>query len=208
MTNLNVTSASASPSPEWGTTSVDPTRQHLTRRVVGIVSNKLATVPQNLQVGGLGLDMDAYIIINEGGCVGNGGVEVSVSVEDGIVSLKQNNNFAMGTPSGTIGEAWTPRVLDQAEHHHHSCARCYPCVIVVSFPIMTTTGTAQVEPTQYCRGLERGHQRNATICVHPVLGADGAGGMAGRNPVEPATPLAMNVTPTNTLGGRTMSNSP
>ena len=80
-----------------------------------------------------------------------------------------------------------------------------PRAMVVSLPIMTTAGTARVQPTQHYRGLQRGHQRNATIRARPVPGADGAGGTAGRSPVEPATAPAMNIT--NTLGGRTMSNS-
>jgi len=70
--------------------------------------------------------------------------------------------------------------------------------------VMTTTGTVRVLPGQHHHGLERDHQRNTTIRVRPVRGANEAG-TAGGSPVEPPT---MNVTPTNTLGeGQTMSNS-
>jgi len=57
--------------------------------------------------------MDAYIIINEGGGAGagDGSVEVGVGVVDGIVSLEQNDDFAMGAPPGApgaMGEVPTP----------------------------------------------------------------------------------------------------
>ena len=222
MIDSDVASASASPSPERRTSNViNPARQHLARRAVGIVSDEPAAVPQNLQVGGLGLDTDAHIIINEGGGVGDGGVEVGVGVEDGIVSLEQNDDFAMGAPPGApgaIGEAPTPRVLDLSavattnERRRRNTVTVdapdvTPRAVVVNLPIMTTTGTVRVQPTQHHHGLERGHQRNATIRARPVPGSDEAG-TAGGSPVEPATAPAMNLTPTNTLGGgRTMSNS-
>ena len=107
------------------------------RRAVGIVSDEPTNEAQTLQVGGLD-GTDAHIIINEAGG-GVGGVEVGVvgvgvgpvrvggvgdgvgvgvvgvGVEDGIVSLEPNDDFAMGAPPGApgaIGEGVTPRGLN------------------------------------------------------------------------------------------------
>src|SRR6266540_3684128 len=137
--------------------------------------------------------MDAYIIINEGGGAGagDGSVEVGVGVEDGIVSLEQNDDFAMGAPPGApgaMGEAQTPRGLDLTavattnERRRRNTITVdapdiTPRAVVVSLPIMTTTGTVRVQPTQHHHhGLERGHQRNATIRARPDPRADEAGG--------------------------------
>ena len=78
------------------------------RRAVGIVSDEPTNGPQTLQVDG----GDAHIIINEAG----GGVEVGVGVatvrvgevgvgvEDGIISLEPNDDFAMGAPLLVLSE--------------------------------------------------------------------------------------------------------
>jgi len=65
-----------------------------------------------------GLDTDAHIIINDAGA-GEvvGGVGVEVGVEDGIVSLEANDDFAMGAPPGAPGaintaEGGTPRGMN------------------------------------------------------------------------------------------------
>lgn len=113
----DVASASASPSPERRIRNTTNAARHMARRAVGIVSDEPTTVAQTLQVGGI--DTDAHIIINEGGGVGvgDGGVEVGVGVVDGIVSLEQNDDFAMGAPPGApgaMGEPPTPRILDLA----------------------------------------------------------------------------------------------
>jgi hypothetical protein len=89
-------------------------------------------------MGGLGLNTDAHIIINQaGGQVdGVGGPHVVAvvvgdgddddGVEDGLVSLNTNDDFAMGAPPGApgaIGEtpvaAGLPLLLGQQHHHHH-----------------------------------------------------------------------------------------
>ena len=79
----------ASPPPgRHGTQSRRP------RRAVGIVSDAPPAAP-------LEVNADAHIIINDaqGGVVGGDGV----GVEDGIVSLEPNDDFAMGAPPGAPG---------------------------------------------------------------------------------------------------------
>jgi len=72
MIDTDVASASAFRSPEQRTLNVTDSTWP-----------DMPAVPHNLQVGGLGLDTDAYIIINEGGGVGDGSIEVGVGVETG-----------------------------------------------------------------------------------------------------------------------------
>ena len=155
----------------------------MARRAVGIVSDEPTTVPQTLQVGGL--DTDAHIIINEGGGVGVGdvGVEVGVGVVDGIVSLEQNDDFAMGAPPGAPGamrELLAPRVLDLAaapglnERRRRNTITVEapdvtPRAAAVNLRLLTSAGTIRPQTTQIRQGADIGHQRNATI-------AEGAGG--------------------------------
>lgn len=104
-------------------TNPSPERHHrniaripMNRRPVGIVSNDLPAVPQT---GGLGLNADAHIIINQAGGPVDGGVSVGVvdgevGVEDGLVSLEANDDFAMGAPPGApgaINDGTTPHPL-------------------------------------------------------------------------------------------------
>jgi hypothetical protein len=212
-------SASTSPSPGRRFRGPAVIRQHMARRAVGIVSDEPATVPQTLQVGGLGLDMDAHIIINEGGDipigVGDGVVEVGVGVgvEDGIVSLEQNDDFAMGAPPGApgaIGETPTPRILNINDVSTNERRRRNTTTIEA--PDVTPRAAAVSLPTMMATGTVRqagGHQRNATIRARPVdVVLNGATPATdATNPATATTP-AMNITPTNTLGGgRTMSGS-
>lgn len=65
-----------------------------TRRAVGIVSDT------NPAAGGsLEMDNEVHIVIND---QGDGGVD-GVGVEDGLVSLETNDDFAMGAPPGAPG---------------------------------------------------------------------------------------------------------
>ncbi|KAH9925496.1 uncharacterized protein B0H18DRAFT_1008717 [Fomitopsis serialis] len=66
-----------------------------TRRTVGIVSD--AGNPAT--TGSLDMDNDVHIVING---QGDGGVE-GVGVEDGLVSMETNDDFAMGAPPGAPG---------------------------------------------------------------------------------------------------------
>ena len=77
------------------------------RRTVAIVSD----VPVALPLPG---NTDAHIIIGDGGGMGRAG---DMQVEDGIVLLEQNDDFAMGAPPGapgaiTIQDGATPRNMD------------------------------------------------------------------------------------------------
>lgn len=69
-------------------------QSHRTRRAVVIVSDAPPAAP-------LDVNADAHIIINDaqGGVVGGDGV----GVEDGIVSLEPNDDFALGAPPGAPG---------------------------------------------------------------------------------------------------------
>lgn len=80
-----------SPSPEPRT---HLSLQQRARRAVGIVSDGPDDAP-------LEVNADAHIIINDdqGGVIGGDGV----GVEDGIVSLETNDDFAMGAPPGAPG---------------------------------------------------------------------------------------------------------
>ncbi|KAF8124719.1 hypothetical protein EV363DRAFT_1270984 [Boletus edulis] len=75
------------------------------RRTVGIIADAPDTAP-------LEMNADVHIIINhgQGGGVDGEGVGV-VGVEDGIVSLEPNDDFAMGAPPGAPGamDDTTPR---------------------------------------------------------------------------------------------------
>ncbi|KAF9460214.1 hypothetical protein BDZ94DRAFT_1266533 [Collybia nuda] len=97
---------SNSPSPERHPQPHTHGRLSLSRRAVGIVSDD----PPTGEVGAMELGTDAHIIINEAGGVGDG-----AGVEDGIVSLEPNDDFAMGAPPGAPGaidEGTTPRGLN------------------------------------------------------------------------------------------------
>jgi hypothetical protein len=74
-------------------TSPSP-RLSLRRTVVGIVSD---APPQPT------IDADAHIIINDARGGGGGGLTGTGGVEDGIVSLEPNDDFAMGAPPGAPG---------------------------------------------------------------------------------------------------------
>ncbi|TFY52475.1 hypothetical protein EVJ58_g9998 [Rhodofomes roseus] len=90
-------STSGTPPPErrgpTGGTIRAPTVH--TRRTVGIVSD--AGNPAT--AGSLEMDNDVHIVIND---QGENGVE-GVGVEDGLVSLETNDDFAMGAPPGAPG---------------------------------------------------------------------------------------------------------
>lgn len=90
------TDESAAPAPRVRQPSRSMTLTQRPRRAVGIVSDVPGPAP--LQV-----DTDAHIIIHhEQGGVGVGDV-MAVGVDDGIVSLEPNDDFAMGAPPGAPG---------------------------------------------------------------------------------------------------------
>ncbi|KAF8955693.1 hypothetical protein BDZ97DRAFT_1764590 [Flammula alnicola] len=206
----DVASASASPSPERRPRTVP--RHNMGRRAVGIVSDEPNAGPQTLQVGGLGLDTDAHIIINEAGGVGDGGVGVEVGVEDGIVSLEPNDDFAMGAPPGApgaIGEGATPRTLNLnnietgRRRNTVDAPDVTPRAAVVGLPMMTaasTNGTIRgnSQPT-----APHGHQRTATIRGRPAPTENNAAGTTAGAAAAAAAAAAASLN--NTLGGRSSS---
>ena len=177
------------------------------RRAVGIVSDEPTDGPQTLQVDG----GDAHIIINEAGG-GVGGVEVGVGVgpvrvgdigvgvEDGIVSLEPNDDFAMGAPPGApgaIGEGVTPRGLNldgvgrrrnrtisgvntaaiSSTEATGDAPDATPRAAVIGLPMMVgNNGTIRA-------GQQQGHQRHATIRARPALESP----TVGAGPVIPTT---------------------
>jgi hypothetical protein len=231
-------SASASPSPERSEIHQLPHRHHhhhrhhlarhathnRGRRAVGIVSDEPTNGPQTLQVDG----GDAHIIINEagGGVGGVGGVEVGVGVgpvrfgevgvgvEDGIVSLEPNDDFAMGAPPGApgaIGEGLTPRGLNLEGVGRR---RNRTISGVTTAPAGTTTGITGDAPDATPRaaviglpmmagnngtirgGQQQGHQRHATIRARPAALESPT---PGSGPVIPtATTAATSPTTTTT----------
>ena len=213
-------SASASPSPERSEMPQLPPhrhhhhhRHHLARhahahththnrgrRAVGIVSDEPADGPQTLQVDG----GDAHIIINEAGVGGEGGVGVGpvrvggvgegvgvgVGVEDGIVSLEPNDDFAMGAPPGApgaIGDGLTPRGLNLdgiGRRRNRTISGvaapgttpgttgdapdATPRAAVIGLPMMAGNNGTIRGGQQQQQGANFGHQRHATIRARPA----------------------------------------
>lgn len=111
------------------------------RRTVGIISDPPATAP-------LEVNADAHIIINhaQGGVVDGDSVGV-VSVEDGIVSLEPNDDFAMGAPPGAPGamdETRTLRGVDAPalERHGRTAPDVTPRATVMPLPQATVAANA------------------------------------------------------------------
>jgi hypothetical protein len=235
-------SASASPSPERSEMPQLPPhrhhhhhRHHLARhahahththnrgrRAVGIISDEPADGPQTLQVDG----GDAHIIINEAGVGGEGGVGVGpvrvggvgegvgvgVGVEDGIVSLEPNDDFAMGAPPGApgaIGDGLTPRGLNLdgiGRRRNRTVSGvatpgttgttgdapdATPRAAVIGLPMMAGNNGTIRGGQQQQQGANYGHQRHATIRARPPDPTPGAG--AG-----PVIPTATTTTATAT----------
>ncbi|KAF8149125.1 hypothetical protein B0H34DRAFT_791603 [Crassisporium funariophilum] len=202
----DVASASASPSPERRPRNLG--RLNHARRAVGIVSDEPDNGTQTLQVG---LNTDAHIIINEAGGVGDGGVGVEVGVEDGIVSLEPNDDFAMGAPPGApgaIGEGTTPRVLNLTNmetgrrRNTVDAPDATPRAAVVGLPMMAAVSTnGTIRGQQHAQAAAHGHQRNATIRGRPTPAENATAGTAAGAAAAAAAATAS----INMGGGRTSS---
>lgn len=97
-----------SPSPERQPTDTGTIRATHSRRAVGIVTDAAGPAGP-----GASMDMnsDPHIVINDEGVV------TGVGVEDGIVSLEANDDFAMGAPPGAPGAIDGPPARAVADTH-------------------------------------------------------------------------------------------
>ncbi|KAI0327083.1 hypothetical protein GY45DRAFT_1328114 [Cubamyces sp. BRFM 1775] len=97
-----------SPSPERQPSDTGTIRATHSRRAVGIVSDTAGPAGP-----GASMDMnsDPHIVINDEGVV------TGVGVEDGIVSLEANDDFAMGAPPGAPGAIDGPPARAVADAH-------------------------------------------------------------------------------------------
>ncbi|KAG8212838.1 hypothetical protein J3R82DRAFT_11139 [Butyriboletus roseoflavus] len=139
------------------------------RRTVGIIADAPETAP-------LEVNADAHIIINhgQGGGVDGEGVGV-VGVEDGIVSLEPNDDFAMGAPPGAPGamDDTAPRnmlgmdapVLDRRTR---TAPDATPRATVVALP---PSGPVAAVPVGTIRGgITEATRDHATTPPIPTLG--------------------------------------
>ncbi|KAI8995708.1 hypothetical protein BD414DRAFT_480355 [Trametes punicea] len=97
-----------SPSPDRQPSDTGTIRATHSRRAVGIVSDTAGPPGP-----GVSMDMnsDPHIVINDEGVV------AGVGVEDGIVSLEANDDFAMGAPPGAPGAIDGPPARTVADAH-------------------------------------------------------------------------------------------
>lgn len=116
------------------------------RRTVGIISEAPVAPPMEVNA-------DAHIIINhdQGGVVNGDGVSV-VGVEEGIVSLEPNDDFAMGAPPGAPGAMDETRNLREAdapvlERRVRTAPDVTPRAVAVPLPQPTGTPRQAVHGT-------------------------------------------------------------
>lgn len=160
----------ASPSPEPRTALLS--MQQRTRRAVGIVSDAPPAAP--LQV-----NTDAHIIINDAQVVGGDGV----GVEDGIVSLEPNDDFAMGAPPGAPGaidEGTTPRNArpGEAERRARNAPDVTPRAGTMNLPPPTIPDAIALHGRPFIPrdmgATAAGVQRNGVQRTRTVTAADAA----------------------------------
>ncbi|KAG2087641.1 hypothetical protein BD769DRAFT_1632415 [Suillus cothurnatus] len=140
------------------------------RRVVGIVSDAVPG-PAPLQV-----NTDAHIIIHHG--QGGDGMAVGVGVEDGIVSLEPNDDFAMGAPPGAPGamdETIPARGLrgvdvPLADRRVRTAPDATPRATAVPLPAAPVLPNAphSEEPAREGAAANRGEHPTPTATMHPV----------------------------------------
>lgn len=154
-------SVSGTPPPErrGSIASTGTIRPNLhSRRAVGIVSDAAANAPG----GSLDINSDAHIIINNQ----EAGVE-GVTMEDGLVSLETNDDFAMGAPPGAPGAIdgpparVPPDVHGPGERTPRAGMTNLPHPIPISVPPPPTTGirvasTGEAGGTRTARTVTRG----------------------------------------------------
>lgn len=138
------------------------------RRAVGIVSDAVPG-PAPLQV-----NTDAHIIIHHG----QGGDGMAVGVEDGIVSLEPNDDFAMGAPPGAPGamdETIPARGLrgvdvPLADRRVRTAPDATPRATAVPLPAAPVLPNAphSEEPAREGAAANRGEHPTPTATMHTV----------------------------------------
>ncbi|KAI0636363.1 hypothetical protein C8Q77DRAFT_1192172 [Trametes polyzona] len=98
-----------SPSPERQPSDTGTIRATHSRRAVGIVTDTAG--PPGPPGASMDMNSDPHIVINDEGVV------AGVGVEDGIVSLEANDDFAMGAPPGAPGAIDGPPPRTVADGH-------------------------------------------------------------------------------------------
>ena len=127
-----------SPSPERQHGDTGTIRATHSRRAVGIVSD--AAAPATVGPPGIDMPSDAHIIINDDGVV------PGVGVEDGIVSLETNDDFAMGAPPGAPGALEAPPPTRAVADGHSDTGERPPRVGPTNLP-MTAARAPSSRPT-------------------------------------------------------------
>ncbi|KAI0364252.1 hypothetical protein BV20DRAFT_974684 [Pilatotrama ljubarskyi] len=160
-----------SPSPERQPSDTGTIRATHSRRAVGIVTDAAGPAGP-----GASMDMnsDPHIVINDEGVV------TGVGVEDGIVSLEANDDFAMGAPPGAPGAIDGPPARAVADGHPGAGERT-PRAGTANLPMTAarpamggaflTSPTAEVPGARQTEGATPGRGNNAR-------GANGANGGA------------------------------
>ncbi|KAI0926308.1 hypothetical protein AcV5_008803 [Taiwanofungus camphoratus] len=177
-------SESGSPSPERRDHSADTATVRASatrpRRAVGIVSD---TTPNAATGTSLEMNTDAHIIINDQGVAVDG-----MGVEDGIVSLETNDDFAMGAPPGAPGAIDGPPARGVQDTHGERTPRAgttnLPHVVPINVPPVPNTvlrvtgngdaGGARAGTTHTSRGTN-------TAAAAPTNGGAGGSGHPHHN---------------------------
>ncbi|KAH9926526.1 hypothetical protein B0H21DRAFT_764038 [Amylocystis lapponica] len=175
-------SISGSPSPERQESSDTATVRASamrSRRAVGIVSD---TTTNTATGASLDINSDAHIIINDQGVVVDG-----VGVEDGIVSLEPNDDFAMGAPPGAPGaiDGTHARITDThgataGERTPRAGTANLPLTIPITVPPVPTTAVRVTGGTPIdgrpIAGFTRTHTNRGLNTTAPTGTTNGGGG--------------------------------
>ncbi|KAI0350438.1 hypothetical protein OH77DRAFT_1431059 [Trametes cingulata] len=163
-----------SPSPERQPSDTGTIRATHSRRAVGIVTDAAGPAGP-----GASMDMnsDPHIVINDEGVV------AGVGVEDGIVSLEANDDFAMGAPPGAPGAIDGPPARTVTDGHAGAGERT-PRAGTTNLPMTAarpggaflTSPTAEVPGARQAEGATPGRGNNARGANAGNAGAAAAAG--------------------------------
>ncbi|KAH9937923.1 uncharacterized protein BXZ73DRAFT_76542 [Epithele typhae] len=160
-----------SPSPERQQNDGGTIRTAHSRRAVGIVSD--AAAPTTVGQPGIDIPSDAHIIINdEGGVPG-------VGVEDGLVSLETNDDFAMGAPPGAPGALDGPPAPRTVADGHPGAGERTPRAGTTNLPMTAPRAPAGAFLTPNLALAEPAHADATTPGRQNTIRAGAAGTGAG-----------------------------